>query len=119
MSYPQASDPAARVGAFPIERGSTLELKIDVPDREFWFLSEMAEKFGVRVSDMVRFSAVRAKGATQDDLIRAFWQAGLPDADIADRMGLVNNQVQQRRRAMNLPANKRPANWDRTIRHAA
>lgn len=96
-----------------------MELKIDVPDREFWFLSEMAEKFGVRVSDMIRFSASRAKGATQDDLIRAFWQAGLPDADIADRMGLLNYQVKDRRLAMNLPANKRPAHWDRPVRHAA
>jgi uncharacterized protein YjcR len=96
-----------------MERGSAVELKINIPDREFWFLSEMAEKFGVKVSDMVRFTAARAKDVTQDDIIQALWRAGLPDADIADRMGLVNNTVKDRRRYMGLPANKRPANWGR------
>lgn len=90
-----------------------MKLEIDIPDRVFWFLAEVAEQRGVHVSDMVRFSAARARGVTQDDIIQALWRAGLPDADIADRMGMLNHNVAVRRRYMGLPANKRPANWGR------
>jgi len=88
-----------------------MKVTIDIPDREWWFLSEMAERRGVTVSDLIRFAPSHVQGVTQDDLIHALNEAGLPDADIAARLGILLRRVAERRRYMGLAANKRPHNW--------
>lgn len=88
-----------------------MRVTVDIPDREWWFLSEMAEKRGVTVSDLIRFAPSHVQGVTQDDLIFALNEAGLPDADIAARLGVLLRRVAERRRYMGLTANKRPSKW--------
>ena len=88
-----------------------MRVTVNISDREWWHLSEMAEQHGVKVSDLVLLGLRKAPTVTQDDIIHALVKSGLPDADIADRLGIFVYQVATRRRWMGLKANRRPANW--------
>lgn len=88
-----------------------MKVTVNITDREWWHLSELAEAHGVKVTDLVMLGLKKAPTVTQDDIIRALVNSGLPDADIADRLGILVYRVAARRRWMGLKANKRPANW--------
>lgn len=88
-----------------------MKVTIDVPDREWWHLTDLAEQRGVKVSDMVKLTLTTAHTITQTDYIRTLNASGLPDADIADQLGLTVGYVAERRRWMGLKANRRPAVW--------
>lgn len=88
-----------------------MKVTINITDREWWHLSELADQHGVKVADLVMLGLKKAPTVTQDDIIRALVNAGLPDADIADRLGMLLHRVATRRRWMGLKANRRPGNW--------
>lgn len=88
-----------------------MKVTVNISDREWWHLSELAEKNDAKISDMVMLGLKKTGAMTQDDMIHALVKAGLPDADIAGRLGIFVYQVATRRRWMGLKPNKRPANW--------
>jgi hypothetical protein len=88
-----------------------VKITIDVPDREWWTLADLAERRGVKVSQMVKLTLTTNHTITQLDVIRSLVDAGLPDADIADRLGLTVMYVAGKRRWMGLKPNRRPAIW--------
>lgn len=90
-----------------------MKVTVNVPDHEWWHLSELAEQRGVRVADLIMIGIKRAPEVTQDDLIKAMVNAGLPDADIAAKLNILVYRVAERRRWMGLKPNRRPANWGR------
>ncbi|GAA1148051.1 hypothetical protein GCM10009651_35970 [Microbacterium natoriense] len=92
-----------------------MEIKVNISDREWWQLVNTIEDRDVKVSDLAVIGFKEARGVTRDDMIQAFVRAGLPDADIAERLGMFVYQVAGRRRWFGLKANRRPANWGRRV----
>lgn len=88
-----------------------MKVTIDISDREWWELTELAEQRGVKVADMVKIALTTPHTITQTDMIQALNKAGLPDADIAGRLNLTVGYVAQRRRWLGLKPNRRPALW--------
>ena len=96
--------------------GGVMKITVDIPDRVWWNLSELAEKRGVKVGELVRITIRETPQDTQDDLIKTLVTSGFPDADVAARLGILVYQVATRRRWMGLKPNKRPRDWGATKR---
>lgn len=94
-------------------------VKLDIPPKLLWSLSEEAEREGVTVAALLLNAATRPKitAITTDDLatvvsshdktIHGLWKQGLCDADIATELNITTSQVARVRQGMKLPAHRR------------
>lgn len=86
----------------------TVVLTIELPVHTAQALADFAAGVGMHPAQWLaaQARAVTLSGPDKDVLVQ-HWSRGLTDAEIARRMDLTNQQVAMRRRAKNLPANKK------------
>lgn len=84
-----------------------MKFTVEIPDREFWALSEHAAARGVRIADLIRAAAVDLARvtATPRDVIRELNQSGMTDAEISRRIGMTTHSIANYRRQLGLPPN--------------
>lgn len=103
-------------------------VKVDVPPKVLWALSEKAEREGVTVSDLLvtaatspaaRTTYIPPNETTHERRVRELWQTGLCDADIGNDLGITAAAVGRVRRKFKLPANRRSSPTAQAARLAA
>lgn len=85
-----------------------MKVTLDIPDREWARLVTAAEAHGVRVADLVRDGvrrAVPAEWSAAERIVRLVVE-GLPDAVIAERLGVAKQYVGRVRRRAGRPPNR-------------
>lgn len=90
-------------------------VKIDIPPKVLWALSERAEREGVTVGDLLVSAATDPPPMpvsiptteTTHDRVRRLWSEGACDADIAAALHMSSHRVAKVRQGMKLPANRR------------
>lgn len=89
-----------------------MKVTFDLDPKDVWILTDRAEKNGLTLPEMLRRIAVEefTPSASTPDRVKALWQQGLPDADIAARIKITPGYVAGLRRDMGLAPHKRFTN---------
>lgn len=92
-----------------------MKVTIDLPDRQWFLLGEIAERQGVPVAWLVDHAirgvvgdetARLARARARRDRVVALARSGMTDAAICERTGETRGYVAGTRRAADLPANR-------------
>lgn len=81
-------------------------IQFELPESVYARLNALAHLRGTTTTALLSESAYEAAKAVTDPVV-VLWAQGLPDAEVAARLGWTNTRVKRRRARLNLPANRR------------
>ncbi|MGG7450578.1 hypothetical protein ACQ3HE_06775 [Plantibacter auratus] len=83
-------------------------MKVDIDPKVWWALEDRAEASGLTLEQFLTVAAASYEPTmTTPQKVRALWEQGKCDADIAGEMKVAPASVAAVRRQLGLPANKR------------
>lgn len=86
-----------------------IDTQLTIPNRDLFPLLDAAERRGLSLAEfMLQAARAVAHLDVNPDSIRELHALGLSDAQIARELAMTNLAVADRRRALHLPANRRP-----------
>ncbi|MGX9349191.1 hypothetical protein [Microbacterium sp. KNMS] len=89
-----------------------MRIQVDLDPKDVWRIQEEAEERNIPPGAVLREHLETARFARRRTIsrieLRALWQVGLCDAEIADRLHTTNGTIGQIRRSMGLIANPHP-----------